>query len=426
MIKRSCYLILVALAIVSCSQKPMTIDERLSSLDATLIDSIRADTIFESAWEIHLVQPVDHNNPDGKKFTQRIYLSYAGADRPVVMVTEGYSANRNYTTELARYLNCNQIIVEHRYFGESVPDSIDWQYMNTWQAASDHHRVIELFSKVFSGDWITTGISKGGQTVMFHSYYYPDDADIRVPYVAPLNFGPEDPRIYTFLDTVSSDYCRDRVLAAQLEILNNRDIYFPMMLEMANSRNLTFNRIGGAETAFEMAVLEYDFAYWQWGRTPCEEIVIEGTPGEIFSQFFRISNIDYFSDSGIKDYEPFFYQALTEIGYYGYRFERFGDLLKYAQDGEKPDFSFSAPEGVDLIYNYEFAEDVDNYVRDADNFIFIYGMQDTWSATAATLNGNSNSLKILKKGGDHTTRINNLDEKDRQLVLNTLNSWLQN
>ncbi|TFH33474.1 MAG: peptidase [Bacteroidia bacterium] len=418
--------IFLLLSFASCSQKPMTIEERLATLEATKIDSIKADTIFQSAWEIHLVQPVDHNNPGGEKFTQRIYLSYAGADRPVVMVTEGYSANRNYTTELASYLNCNQIIVEHRYFGESVPDSIEWKYMNTWQAASDHHRIIELFSDVFSEEWITTGISKGGQTVMFHSYYYPDDADIRIPYVAPLNFGPEDPRIYTFLDTVSTDYCRERVLAAQLEILNNRDIYYPMMLKMADSKNLTFERIGGAEKAFEMAVLEYDFAYWQWGRTPCEDIIIDGTPEQIFGQFFRISDVDYFSDTGIKGYEPFFYQALTEIGYYGYRFDKFGDKLEYTSDGIDPDFYFSAPLGEELSYNYEFAKNVDTYIRDADNFIFIYGMQDTWSATAATITASSNSLKIMKRGGDHTTRINNLEERQRDLILATINSWLKN
>jgi hypothetical protein len=197
-----------------------------------------------------------------------------------------------------------------------------------------------------------------------------------------------------------------------------------MMLELAENSDMTFNRIGGPEIAFEMAVLEYDFAYWQWGRTPCEGIVLEGSPEEIFNQFFRISGVDYFSDSGIKGYEPFFYQALTEIGYYGYRFDKFGDLLLYAKDSDLPDFWFSAPEGEELIYDYDFAENVNSYITDADNFVFIYGMQDTWSATAAQLSGEGNSLKIVKRGGDHSTRINNLSDNDRDLVLHTLRGWL--
>lgn len=199
-----------------------------------------------------------------------------------------------------------------------------------------------------------------------------------------------------------------------------------MMLEIAEQDRMTFDRIGGPERAYEYTVLEYDFAYWQWGRTSCQDLLLDGTPEEIFNQFFRISGLDYFSDAGIKGYEPFFYQALTEIGYYGYQFEKFGDLLMYTSDSEKPDFSFSAPAGEELVYNYEFGEKVDEYVRDADNFVFIYGMQDTWSATGVILSGESNSIKILKKGGDHITRINNLSETDRELVLSTLKEWLSN
>lgn len=423
MLKRSYWFVLLLIIIVSCDRS-ITIEQFLSEIEAVKIDSIRADSIFSSAWEIHLVQPVDHKNPTGEKFTQRIFFSYAGADRPTVMVTEGYSAGRNYTTELARYLNCNQIIVEHRYFGESLPDSRDWTWLNTWQAATDHHRIIEKFSTLLTDKWITTGVSKGGQTVMFHSYYYPDDAAVRVPYVAPLNFGPEDPRIYSFLDSVGSDYCRTRILEAQKEILKKRDIYYPMMLELAEKEGYTFERAGGPEKVFELAVLEYDFAYWQWGKTSCEDIITDGSPEEVFNQFFGITDISYFSDSGIGYFEPFFYQALTEIGYYGYRFDIFGDLLHYVSDGDLPDFAFSAPEGVSLDYDYSLGENVDNYIRDASNFIFIYGMKDTWSATSVTLSGKSNSIKIMKKDGDHSTRIGNLDPDERERVLETLNDWL--
>lgn len=424
---RAILLFLVTISFISCNSSVPGLKETLASLDVRDIDTlVSPDTaIFSAAYEIHLLQPVDHNDPDGKQFAQRIYLSYAGTDRPVVLVTEGYTANRNYTTELARYLDCNQIIVEHRYFGESIPEDIDWQYMNTFQAASDHHRVIELFSELFTDKWITTGISKGGQTVMFHSYYYPDDADIRVPYVAPLNFAPEDPRIYTFLDTVGSDYCREKVYKAQENILINRDIYYPMMLELAEKQGLTFNRVGGPEKAFEFSVLEYDFAFYQWwGRYSCDDILLEGDPKEIFQQFFSISGPDYFSDSGLESYKAFFYQALTEIGYYGYQFNRFGDLLIYAKDSDLPEFTFGIPEGDLPEFDYKLMEDVDQYIRTADNFIFIYGMKDTWSATAAAISEASNSIKILKEDGGHTTRIRNLPEEQKELVLSTLKEWV--
>ncbi|MCF8223077.1 MAG: hypothetical protein K9J25_08000 [Bacteroidales bacterium] len=69
-------------------------------------------------------------------------------------------------------------------------------------------------------------------------------------------------------------------------------------------------------------------------------------------------------------------------------------------------------------------KEVNDYVSYASNFIYIYGMQDTWSATGVELNENSSSIKVMKRGGDHRTRIKNLPETRKSLVLNTLNSWL--
>ena len=56
-----------------------------------------------------------------------------------------------------------------------------------------------------------------------------------------------------------------------------------MLLALAEERGWTFTRIGGAETAYEMTVLEYEFAFWQWGQVPCDSIPLEGTDEEIFS-----------------------------------------------------------------------------------------------------------------------------------------------
>ncbi len=113
---------------------------------------------------------------------------------------------------------------------------MQWQYLTTWQAATDQHRIIELFKPVFPAKWLTTGVSKGGQTVMFHSYYYPDDVDARVPYVAPLNFGPEDARFKPFLENVGTPECRQRVFDFQKLALERFDSLFPRLLSLAEER----------------------------------------------------------------------------------------------------------------------------------------------------------------------------------------------
>ena len=56
--------------------------------------------------------------------------------------------------------------------------------------------------------------------------------------------------------------------------------------------------------------------------------------------------------------------------------------------------------------------------------IFIYGGNDTWSATAVELTGETNALKMVKSGGNHRTRINSFDNKERDKIINSLETWL--
>ena len=102
----------------------------------------------------------------------------------------------------------------------------------------------------------------------------------------------------------------------------------------------------------------------------------------------------YFADQGLAYFEPFFYQAMTEIGYYGYDFDKFGDLMKHAHNAEKPEFQFSAPLGPEYVYDYEFGKKVSEFIKhDAENFIFLYGENDPWSASAADPGENKKCLK---------------------------------
>ena len=96
-----------------------------------------------AAFKIFIEQPVDHNNPDGKKFKQKFYLSHKDESLPMVIELDGYNIDYNRKNELATILKSNRIVVEHRYFGESRPDSLDWKNLTIEQAAADHHKIIE-------------------------------------------------------------------------------------------------------------------------------------------------------------------------------------------------------------------------------------------------------------------------------------------
>ena len=410
------FVALQALAVVS-------LDEFLSQKGIKEVRTLQNESTFERIIEVLIEQPIDHRNPDGESFMQRIYISHVDPSLPVVMVTAGYDANYYYTSEITAELRCNQIMVEHRYFGKSTPDSLYWQYLDTWQAATDHHMIVSLFKELYPEQWISTGISKGGQTVMYHSYYYPEDVDVRVPYVAPLNFGVEDERIYSFLDHVGSPKERRKVKKFQKMALKNQEDYLDAFKAFSEKKGYTYELTGGVEKAYEYCVLEYSFAYWQWGYVPSKKIPGKAAKAEeIIEHMNRVAGFDYFSDQFIVEYRPFFYQALTEMGYYGYDLDVFE---KYLQHVDNPIFTFTFPESVELSFNEGLSVDLQKYLNEeAENYIFIYGEYDTWSATAVTSIGDSNSKIFFKEGGSHRTRINNMPKEQKEEVYTALGSFL--
>ncbi len=236
----------------------------LKSLPNIEVKEIKADKNFTEAYEIFITQPIDHNNPDGPKFKEQIFLSHVDKEKPMVIELDGYDVN-NRTSELSKLLNCNQIMVEHRYFGESVPEPFEWKYLDFRQAAADGHRIIELFKQYYKGKWISTGISKGGSTVIFHRRFYPDDVNVSVAYVGPINRSIEDQRVYEFIKGVSTQECRDNVKDFQFLCFKKKDQLYPMFIKNGEDKKLTYN-IVGYEKAYEYSVLEYSFAYWQWKK----------------------------------------------------------------------------------------------------------------------------------------------------------------
>ncbi|NWG26926.1 MAG: peptidase, partial [Ignavibacteriaceae bacterium] len=312
--------------------------------------------------------------------------------------------------------------VEHRYFGESVPDSIDWKYLTIEQAANDHHRIIETMKNIYEDKWITTGISKGGQTTYIHKYYFPDDADASVCYVAPLNLAPEDPRIYHFLDNVGTEECRMKMIQFQREVLKRKAELLPMFIE--DTRNSGYNySIGNHRFIFEFVVLEYGFAFWQWQYANCDQIPDTTSSNEVlFEHLKKGSSFDYFSDEEIKNNLPFVYQAYSQMGYYGYDISEFKDLLTEVTE---PTSRIFLPKDLNPEFDCCIMQNINTWIQKyGNNMIFIYGEIDAWSATAVELTGETNAIKMVKKGGNHRTRIKSFNEKDRNFILNTLEEWL--
>lgn len=83
---------------------------------------------------------LDHSHPSKGFFQQKVFLLHKGFDRLTVMNTAGYGRNRPFPLELTILLDANQIDVEHRFFGDSKPDSLVYDYLNFEQVTADLHR----------------------------------------------------------------------------------------------------------------------------------------------------------------------------------------------------------------------------------------------------------------------------------------------
>lgn len=407
---------------VSYSQTDSNLLNQLKSYkEITEIKKISVDTSYIEGYEINISQPLDHKNPGGKKFNQRFYLSHSDFSKPMVFVTEGYAANHNYKSELANLLDANQIIVEHRYFGKSVPEKIDWQYLNIEQAAADHHKIVELLKELYKGKWINTGVSKGGQTTLYHRYFYPTDVDVSVPYVAPINLAQEDPRIYMFLNTVGTAECREKIRKFQRAFLSKKDEMRNFLMKDAEQNQIHF--AWDFDLVLEYMTLEYSFAFWQWGQTKCEDIPdADASAEELYNHMKKSNPLYFFTEQAMKDFGPFYVQAYNEIGYYGYDLTPFKDLLTEITDGSN---IMLVPNDAKIEYNCNAMQSVYNWLqKHGNNILYIYGGNDTWSATSVQLTGETNAVKMVKKGGPHGTSIKSFDGEEKELIYSTLEKWL--
>jgi hypothetical protein len=405
--------------------QPSDLERQLFTLPDVIFTPIEAPHGFETAYELHVRQPLDHKHPERGHFYQRAYLSHRSFEAPMVMATEGYSCKRNRIYELTQLLDANQVDIEHRYFGESLPDSLDYRYLNMEQVAADLHHINELLHALYQGPWLSTGISKGGQTTIFYRYFYPEDVRVSVPLVAPLNLAFEEERIYAFLDTVGEAACRQSLLRVQKRLLKDREEVLPRLHWFAKGADLSFTYLS-FEQAFEYAVLEYPFSFWQWGHD-CEAIPGPKADLEtVLDHFLKVSGLDFFADQSMGDYASHYYQAAAELGYYGYETEGFEGLLKALPLQPHPHAAFT-PDKQSVAYDGTLAREVAQWLQEeGDRFIYIYGALDTWSATAVQPIEGRDAEWFFLAGQDHAgARIRNFSPEQQARLVSALRRWLQ-
>ncbi len=424
-------LLVAALCIATANAQESDFYQQLAALPGVSDITTLPSRYYEEKYQLFITQEVDHGNPAAGTFRQRIIVGFKGLDRPTVMETEGYGAGyatyASYHEELSELMNANLVFCEHRYFKESTPEPCDWQYMTVANANADLHHIRQTLGKVFTQKWVSTGISKGGSTCTYYRAAYPDDVDASVAYVAPISRALEDGRHEKFLNKkVGSKDDREKMKAMQLEYMRRKPKIVGMLDTFCTARNYHFNI--PIDQVYDYEVLELEFSMWQWGRSV--NLLPKNYDSDVQWFQFLVDEVDpdYFACP--SDYLPFYYQAMRELGYYGYDTRRLGKQNRSIPTAENYLKAVMVPADMrNVAFDNTVYKTTCKYLKKNDpTHLFIYGENDPWtsSGVAHWLNckKKSNMKVYVQKDGSHLARIRTLSDAQQAEVKAKLKNWV--
>ncbi|HKE16021.1 MAG TPA: S28 family serine protease [Kofleriaceae bacterium] len=390
----------------------MTVDEK----QPTLGDDYR---YFEIAFD----QPVDHDDPEGQHFTQHLTLVHRGEHEPFVLATTGYG---NYYGEHAMeptdLLQANQLIIEHRYFLPSRPDPTDWNFLRVTQGAADHHDIAQSFHAIYDGPWVSTGGSKGGMTSIYHRYFYPDDVDATIAYVAPYNQGAGDARYDAWFDDTLPADCLAAVRAAQVDFLQNRrDALVAKATAEAEATSTQYTRVS-IPAAVESAIEGVEWTFFQYtGVSGCDAIPgADATDDQAWAWLAEINHPDGLSDDSLAFFDPYVYQSEAELGYPATTDEHLEGLLQFGD----ADYAGAEPPEMPGAYDPSVVDAAAAWVTaDSSKILFIYGQFDPWTAGAYDLGSNEEDTSYTVQRGTHNSEIFDLPAEQQTAAISLIERW---
>ncbi|KZB79679.1 hypothetical protein AVL48_14835 [Amycolatopsis regifaucium] len=370
-------------------------------------------------------QPVDHRQPNGATFQQRFSLVHKSVDRPMILHTTGYGLYpTSFRTETTQLVGGNQISTEQRFFPPSRPEPANWDQLTIWQAATDHHRLVNALKPLYAKKWLSSGASKGGMTSVYHSRFYPGDVDGVVAYVAPNDRDNDEDSAYDrFFASVGPEACRAMLTDLQVEAFERRPEMVALLTQYAAKFGWTYERIvGSLDQAFEKSVMMLGWAFWQFlGKAECGKVPsTSATTEQIFEYINNTVAFGSFSDNDLGQMTPYYFQAMTELGWPEPQFAHLRPYLKY------PDSSSvysNVPPELHRTHNPGPMLDVDRWVRtSAQRIMFVYGENDPWSAERFTPSPHDSHL-YTAPGAHHGAKISLLADADRLAATDIVRRW---
>lgn len=497
--------------LITLSVQVQTWVEQLKNLNSELIDSIVAFTPYGTSnayglhpYYIYYHQPLQHDMAASDTFQLRALLLMRdeNLDAPSSMMSvffSGYEipsdlwnspAMMGYyymlmggdISEVCNRYNGNIILLEHRYFSASVPQS-PWTTIGNCrasEAAADFHAIIQAMKRVFTGKFVISGISKGGITTTMQHAFYPDDADFYVPYSAPFCDGQSDSRMqqYWMSDKTWTPELHASMLHLQHEIFNRPSVYAYFKKQYDSSADSDYVRckflyitsifdigshtgrtrqsiadifsqnqhmidsLGYHDYSDDMLfylmttsnTIALDDAYLKWRKdylAGTQKVNKRLEKRLLRPDVFGITEDDWNQDSEIS----YFYQAGVELGYFdvpdfSYFFDKKVDADSAAVEWKKYHNVYYLENSMfrQVSYDGTLRENVLRQTKNATKPIFfIYGGDDTWTGAAMDddcINGSNVRKYIIEAQNHHSASITNADATTRDEIYSYMDKVL--
>jgi hypothetical protein len=385
-----------------------------------------------TVYELEIRQPVNHRRPHGATFEQHLELYQRSLRLPMDMFISGYfnytfqSPQLTYLSPATIITGSNQISVESRYYGDSFPHPTLWKYETVWQEAADEHHVVQVFKKLYRARWIGSGVSKGGETAIFHDYFYPHDFAGTFAWSAPSITRTPSPAYDNFLSHVGTASCRAALLNVQARALRHRRLFEAWIAAEAKASHGTFKDWkGGLDENFEVTILQTPFVFWQYGSS-CA--AIPGPRATLRKLYHWYDVIDGWLASDDQEMATLFtydYEAGTQLGYPVIN-ERpeLGSLLHWPLSAQNPEQDL--PPGIPARpLRQGLMRAVHRWVlTHGSHLVFLYGQDDPWSAEKFSIGPRTRDSAIFTiPNGNHVSSYTLLPPAQRRELVRMLRTW---
>lgn len=380
---------------------------------------------FVARFKVFFEQPLDHDNPSAGTFSQLVYVCLTDPAAPNVLITEGYYAfDAASTHELAKILDANQIVVEHRYYGESVINDPTFRYNDAVSSCDDLHLVVSELKYLLSGKWISTGRSKSGLTCNMYRAYYPDDVDVTVPYGSPFCKSRYDDRIANALTTgIGTPEARAKLTDFQREVLKRRDAMAERWENSVAEQGIQMRLTAGQ--MIDLNIMDFRVGFWAFGLNADDIPGPTASDDEIFNFMVSLSGPDSWDASA--DVNKYYTEAYKELGHYALPTDGLEDLLTVDDDILQDFLKYTfVPDSVPETFSTDMHQKVDGFLLETDaRYIFIYGSWDPWCYVGIGHEYEKDNIRryVLPEGAHHTN-ISDFDPATRAEIKSLLVKWI--